>query len=67
VVVGEKVWLHGLRARSIGPSPVFLALTARSIGDAVFCRVFRLEMVQLNGPRRNDYLVQEKQLIVAAV
>nr|WP_188563603.1 glycosyltransferase family 2 protein [Hymenobacter frigidus] len=62
-VVGEKVWLslHNLRARNVTDQPLFfLALTAVIIGVMLFLSGFLAEMVQLNGPRRNDYLVREK-------
>ena len=62
-VVGEKVWLslHNLRARNVTNQPLFfLALTAVIIGVMLFLSGFLAEMVQLNGPRRNDYLVREK-------
>ena len=61
-VVGEKVWLslHNLRARNVTDQPLFfLALTAVIIGVMLFLSGFLAEMVQLNGPRRNDYLVRE--------
>ena len=62
-VVGEKVWLslHNLRARNATDQPLFfLALTAVIIGVMLFLSGFLAEMVQLNGPRRNDYLVRER-------
>ena len=62
-VVGEKVWLslHNLRARNVTDQPLFfLALTAVIIGVMLFLSGFLAEMVQLNGPRRNDYLVRER-------
>ena len=62
-VIGEKVWLslHNLRARNVTDQPLFfLALTAVIIGVMLFLSGFLAEMVQLNGPRRNDYLVREK-------
>ena len=62
-VVGEKVWLslHNLHARNVTDQPLFfLALTAVIIGVMLFLSGFLAEMVQLNGPRRNDYLVREK-------
>ena len=62
-VVGEKVWLswHNLRARNATDQPLFfLALVAVIIGVMLFLVGFLAEMVQLNGPRRNDYLVRER-------
>ena len=62
-VVGEKVWLsvHNLRARNVTDQPLFfLALVAVIIGVMLFLSGFLAEMVQLNGPRRNDYLVRER-------
>ena len=62
-VIGEKVWLslHNLRARNVTDQPLFfLALTAVIIGVMLFLSGFLAEMVQLTGPRRNDYLVREK-------
>ncbi|HEX8349564.1 MAG TPA: glycosyltransferase family 2 protein [Hymenobacter sp.] len=61
-LTGEKVWLsvHNLRARNVTDQPLFfLALTAVIIGVMLFLSGFLAEMVQLNGPRRNDYLVRE--------
>ena len=62
-VIGEKVWLslHNLRARNVTDQPLFfLALTTVIIGVMLFLSGFLAEMVQLNGPRRNDYLVRDK-------
>jgi glycosyltransferase involved in cell wall biosynthesis len=62
-IIGEKVWLswHNLRARSVTEQPLFfLALEAVIIGVMLFLAGFLAEMVQLNGPRRNDYLVRER-------
>ena len=62
-VVGEKVWLslHNLRARNVTDQPLFfLALVAVIVGVQLFLAGFLAEMVQLNGPRRNDYLVRER-------
>ena len=61
-VTGEKVWLslHNLRARNVTEQPLFfLSLVAVIIGVQLFLAGFLAEMVQLNGPRRNDYLVRE--------
>jgi len=62
-LTGEKVWLswHNLRARSVTEQPLFfLALEAVIIGVMLFLAGFLAELVQLNGPRRNDYLVRER-------
>jgi glycosyltransferase involved in cell wall biosynthesis len=61
-LTGEKVWLsmHNLRARNVTDQPLFfLALVAVLVGVQLFLAGFLAEMVQLNGPRRNDYLVRE--------
>ena len=61
-LMGEKVWLsvHNLKARQVTEQPLFfLALTAVMVGVVLFVAGFLGEMVQLNGPRRNDYLVRE--------
>ena len=61
-LTGEKVWLslHNLKARQVTEQPLFfLALTAVIVGVLLFVAGFLGEMVQLNGPRRNDYLVRE--------
>ena len=61
-VTGEKVWLafHNLRARNVTDQPLFfLALVAVIVGVQLFLAGFLAEMVQLNGPKRNDYLVRE--------
>ncbi|WP_217275294.1 glycosyltransferase family 2 protein [Hymenobacter sp. BRD128] len=61
-LTGEKVWLslHNLRARNVTEQPLFfLSLVAVIIGVQLFLAGFLAEMVQLNGPRRNDYLVRE--------
>jgi len=61
-LTGEKVWLafHNLRARNVTDQPLFfLALVAVIVGVQLFLAGFLAEMVQLNGPRRNDYLVRE--------
>ena len=62
-LTGEKVWLafHNLKARNVTDQPLFfLALVAVIVGVQLFLAGFLAEMVQLNGPRRNDYLVREK-------
>ena len=62
-LTGEKVWLafHNLKARNVTDQPLFfLALVAVIVGVQLFLAGFLAVMVQLNGPRRNDYLVREK-------
>ena len=62
-LVGEKAWLawHNLRARDVTDQPLFfLALVAVIVGMQLFLAGFLGELVQLNGPKRNDYLVREK-------
>ena len=62
-LTGEKIWLstHNRPARSVTDQPLFfLALTAVIVGVVLFVAGFLGEMVQLNGPRRNDYLVRER-------
>ncbi|GAC1373921.1 MAG: glycosyltransferase family 2 protein [Hymenobacter sp.] len=62
-LTGEKVWLafHNLKARNVTDQPLFfLALVAVIVGVQLFLAGFLAEMVQLNGPRRNDYLVRER-------
>lgn len=61
-LVGEKVYLslHNLRARGVTEQPLFfLALVAVIVGVMLFLTGFLAELVQLNGPRRNDYLVRD--------
>ena len=53
--------LHNLRARGVTDQPLFfLALVAIIVGVMLFVTGFLAELVQLNGPRRNDYLVREE-------
>ncbi|WBO82945.1 glycosyltransferase family 2 protein [Hymenobacter yonginensis] len=62
-LVGEKVYLswHNLGARNVTDQPLFfLALTAVTIGAMLFLTGFLAELIQLNGPNRNDYLVRDK-------
>jgi len=62
-LTGEKLYLslHNLRARGVTDQPLFfLALVAVIVGVQLFLAGFLAEMVQLNGPRRNDYLVREQ-------
>ena len=62
-LTGEKVYLslQNLRARNVTDQPLFfMALVAVIVGVQLFLAGFLAEMVQLNGPRRNDYLVREK-------
>lgn len=61
-LVGQKILLslHNLRARSVTEQPLFfLALVAVIVGVMLFLTGFLAELVQLNGPRRNDYLVRD--------
>nr|WP_262906045.1 glycosyltransferase family 2 protein [Hymenobacter terricola] len=61
-LTGEKVYLslQNLRARNVTDQPLFfMALVAVIVGVQLFLAGFLAEMVQLNGPRRNDYLVRE--------
>ena len=61
-LTGEKIYLslHNLRARNVTDQPLFfLALVAVIVGVQLFLAGFLAEMVQLNGPKRNDYLVRE--------
>lgn len=61
-LVGQKIFLslHNLRARSVTEQPLFfLALVAVIVGVMLFLTGFLAELVQLNGPRRNDYLVRD--------
>ena len=61
-LVGEKVYLslHNLRARGVTEQPLFfLALVAVIVGIMLFLTGFLAELVQLNGQRRNDYLVRD--------
>ncbi|RZL04582.1 MAG: glycosyltransferase, partial [Hymenobacter sp.] len=58
----EKWWLaiHNLKARNVTDQPLFfLALVAVIVGMQLFLAGFLGELVQLNGPKRNDYLVRE--------
>lgn len=62
-LVGEKWWLaiHNLKARNVTDQPLFfLALVAVIVGMQLFLAGFLGELVQLNGPKRNDYLIREK-------
>lgn len=62
-LVGEKVYLasQNLKARNVTDQPLFfLALVAVVVGVQVFVAGFLAEMVQLNGPRKNQYLIREK-------
>lgn len=62
-LVGEKVYLasQNLKARDVTDQPLFfLALAAVIVGVQVFVGGFLAEMVQLNGPRKNQYLVRDK-------
>ncbi|MBO3270725.1 glycosyltransferase family 2 protein [Hymenobacter defluvii] len=62
-LVGEKVYLAtlNLHARDVTSQPLFfLALVAVVVGVQVFVAGFLAEMIQLNGPRKNQYLIREK-------
>ncbi|MDF7812352.1 glycosyltransferase family 2 protein [Hymenobacter sp. YC55] len=62
-LVGEKVYLalHNLKARNVTDQPLFfLALVAVIIGVVLFMTGFLAELIQLNGPNRNDYLVRDR-------
>lgn len=62
-LVGEKVYLalHNLKAREVTAQPLFfLALIAVVVGVMLFLTGFLAELIQLNGPNRNDYLVRER-------
>ena len=61
-LVSEKWWLawHNLKARGVTEQPLFfLSLAAVQIGMMLFLAGFLGELIQLNGPKRNDYLVRE--------
>ena len=62
-LVGEKVYLasHNLRARDVTAQPLFfLALVAVIVGVILFVAGFLGELIQLSGPRKNQYLIREK-------
>ncbi|MDO7877494.1 glycosyltransferase family 2 protein [Hymenobacter sp. ASUV-10] len=62
-LLGEKWYLsfHNLRARGVTDQPLFfLALVAVIVGAQLFLAGFLAEMVQLNGPKRDEYLVRER-------
>jgi glycosyltransferase involved in cell wall biosynthesis len=62
-LVGEKVYLafQNLKARDVTDQPLFfLALVAVVVGAMLFLTGFLAELIQLNGPNRNDYLVRER-------
>ncbi len=62
-LVGEKVYLamQNLKARNVTDQPLFfLALIAVVVGVMLFLTGFLAELIQLNGPNRNDYLVRER-------
>jgi glycosyltransferase involved in cell wall biosynthesis len=61
-LVGEKWWLaiHNLKARGVTDQPLFfMALVAVIVGMQLFLAGFLGELIQLNGPKRNDYLIRE--------
>ena len=62
-LVGEKVYLslNNQVARNVTDQPLFfLALVAVLTGVVLFMTGFLAELIQLNGPNRNDYLVRER-------
>ena len=62
-LVGEKWYLafHNLRARGVTDQPLFfLALVAVIVGVQLFLAGFLAEMIQLNGPRKNQYLIRDR-------
>jgi hypothetical protein len=62
-LVGEKVYLahYNQHARNVTDQPLFfLALVAVIVGVQLFLAGFLAEMVQLSGPRKNQYLIREK-------
>ena len=66
-LVGEKIYLamQNLRARDVTAQPLFfLALVAVIVGVQLFLAGFLAEMTQLNGPRRNQYLIRDKLNII---
>jgi hypothetical protein len=59
----EKMYkaAHQLPVRDVVAQPLFfLALVALIIGTQLFLAGFLAEMISLNAPKRNDYLVAEK-------
>lgn len=59
----HKMYLswHNLPARGVTEQPLFfLALVAVIVGVQLFLAGFLAEMVQLNGPKRDEYLVRER-------
>ncbi len=59
----EKMYkaAHQLPVRDVVAQPLFfLALVALIIGTQLFLAGFLAEMVSLNAPKRNDYLIAEK-------
>jgi len=62
-LVGEKVYLasRNLHARDVTAQPLFfLALVAVVVGVILFVAGFLGELIQLSGPRKNQYLIREK-------
>lgn len=62
-LIGEKVYLafHNLKARDVTSQPLFfLALVAVIVGVQLFLAGFLAEMTQLNGPRKNQYLIRDR-------
>lgn len=61
----EKMYkaAHQLPVRDVVAQPLFfLALVALIIGTQLFLAGFLAEMISLNAPKRNDYLIAEKIL-----
>ena len=61
-LIGEKVYLasRNLRARDVTSQPLFfLALVAVIVGVQLFVAGFLGELIQLSGPRKNQYLIRE--------
>ncbi|MBC6989209.1 glycosyltransferase family 2 protein [Hymenobacter sp. BT491] len=66
-LVGEKVYLalHNIKSRDVTSQPLFfLALVAVVVGMQLFLAGFLAEMIQLNGPRKNQYLIREKLNVI---
>jgi glycosyltransferase involved in cell wall biosynthesis len=62
-LLGEKWYLslHNMKARGVTDQPLFfLALVAVIVGVQLFLAGFLAEMVQLNGPKRDEYLVRDR-------
>ncbi len=62
-LIAEKMYkaAHQLHLRDVTAQPLFfLALVALIIGTQLFLAGFLAEMISLNSPKRNDYLIEEK-------